>query len=166
MSLLRKPAQLIAPESARLLREARRARRQGFSKVADELAMQSFEQKSKEPTIWRSGERQAMADLKQGLAQAEFKKAQENATQQIAGRQVLADQIKQKAARGDEDTFDYASQEAPKYGVTAGALADFFQRNKLNYGRPTAKVEGASGVQGAGGLKRAIDLPGAKRQYN
>ena len=95
-----------------------------------------------------------MADLKQGLAQAEFKKAQENAAQQIAGRQVLADQIKQKAARGDEDTFDYASQEAPKYGVSAGALANFFQRNKLNYGRPTAKVEGASGVQGA------------KRQYN
>jgi hypothetical protein len=156
MSLLRKASTPIAPESARLLREARRARRQGFSKVADELAMQSFEQKSKEPTIWRSGERQAMADLKQGLAQAEFKKAQENATQQIAGRQVLADQIKQKAARGDEDTFDYASQEAPKYGVTAGALADFFQRNKLNYGRPTAKVEGGSGVQGAG----------AKRQYN
>jgi len=160
MSLLRKASTPIAPESARLLREARRARRQGFSKVADALAMQSFEQKSKEPTIWRSGERQAMADLKQGLAQAEFKKAQEIATQQIAGRQVLADQIKQKAARGDEDTFDYASQEAPKYGVTAGALADFFQRNKLNYGRPTAKVEGASGVQGA------YYLAGAKRQYN
>ena len=166
MSSLSKPATPIAPESARLLREARRAKRMGFERTAEELAMQGFAQKGMEPNIWRSGQRQAMADLKQGLAQAEIKKNQENTAEQLAGRQFLADQIKQKAASGDEDTFDFASQEAPKYGVSPGALASFFQRNKLKYGRPTAKVEGASGVQGAGGVKKAIDLPGGRLFYD
>lgn len=165
MSSLSKPATPIAPESARLLREARRAKRMGFERTAEELAMQGFAQKGMEPNIWRSGERQAMADLRTGLQNAEIQKNKENDAQQLAGRITLADQIKQKAASGDEDTFDFASQEAPKYGVSPGALASFFQRNKLQYGRPTAKVESVTGPQGAGGLKRAIDLPGATRPY-
>ena len=141
MSLLSKPATPIAPESARLLREARRARRQGFSKVAEELAMQGLAQKLKEPNIWRDGQRQAMADLKEGLAQAEINKAREAASQQVAGRKAFADDIKDKAKRGDEDTYDWASQESGKYGVNAGQLANFFDRNNLSRKRTHNKFD-------------------------
>ena len=109
-----------------------RARRKGFVQVANELAMRSFDQKLKEPNIWRDGERQAMADLKEGLAQAEINKAQKAASQQVAGRRAFAEDIKNKAKRGDEDTYEWASQESGKYGVNAGQLANFFERNKLS----------------------------------
>ena len=132
MSLFRS-ARPIAPESARLFREARSAKRKGFDKVAEELAAQGFAQKSMEPSIWKSGERQAMADLKQSLANTEIQKAQENDKQQLAGRIMFADELKKKAAQGDQDTWDYAKQESSKYGVTPSALASFFQRNKMAY---------------------------------
>lgn len=164
MSLLRKASTPIAPESARLLREAMRARRKGFSQVANELAMRSFEQKGMEPTIWKSGERQAMADLKTSLANAEIQKSQEAAQMQNEGRKSFANQIKKTAKENPEEAYGIAQQEAPKYGVTSSQLANFFERNKLpvklNLYRPDevkkteSKVQGASGIQGANGLSR------------
>lgn len=144
MSLLSKPARPIAPESARLLREAMRARRKGFRNVADELAARSFATKLNEPTIWRKEDREAMADLKTSLTNVEAQKNQENTEQQIADRIAFADELKQKAAQGEENVYDYAKQEAPKYGVSVGALANFFQRNKMPY--KTSKIKKASSV--------------------
>ena len=161
MSSLRKPAQLIAPESARLLREARRAKRMGFDRAAEELAMQGFAQKGTEPSIWKSGQRQDMADLKQSLENTEIQKAQENDKQQLAGRIMFADELKKKAAQGDQDTWDYAKQESSKYGVTPSALASFFQRNKMAY-NPSKAVRPE--VLAAQGLVNAIDLPGGRTE--
>jgi hypothetical protein len=159
MSLLSKSARPVAPESARLLREARRARRMGYRDVANKLAEASFIQKGTEPSIGRSEDRNAFADIKEAAAEEEVRAAQDAAAQQFAGRKTFAKGIKEAAEeQGGDDAYNWARQEAPKYGVTAGALANFFERNKIKYKRtaetPVTVVTGE--------MKRAIDLPGGR----
>ena len=163
MSLLSKPARPIASESARLLREARRARRLGYRNVAEKLAEQSFAVKGTEPTIWRSEDREAVADIREQAAEEEVAAAQRAAQQQKSGRKAFANQILKSSKENPDETYEIAKQEAPKYGVSASALASFFERNKLpvkqslteyeepekKQKRPAPGVQGASGIQGA-----------------
>lgn len=157
MSALSKPARPIASESVRLLREAKRARRMGFRDVANKLAEASFIQKGNEPSIGRAESRDKFADIKEAAAEADVQAAQAAEAQQLAGRKAFASGIKEAAKeQGGDEAYNWARQEAPKYGVTAGALANFFERNKIKYKRtPETPVI-------TGELKRAIDLPGAR----
>jgi hypothetical protein len=168
MSLLRKPARPVAPESARLLREARRARRLGYRNVAEKLAEQSFAVKGTEPTIWRSEDREAVANIREQAAEEEVAAAQRAAQQQKSGRKAFANQILKGSKENPDETYEIAKQEAPKYGVSPSALASFFERNKLpvkqnldkydtyekRRNRSSSGVEGASGIEGAYGLTR------------
>lgn len=163
MPPLSEPSRLIAPESRRLLREARRAKRMGFDRTADELAAASFRQKMTEPTISRYDDRMAMAKIKEAAAEQEVRSAQDAAAQQLAGRKAFASGIKEAAKeQGGDEAYNWARQEAPKYGVTAAALANFFERNKIKYKRtPETPIAGgytperASGTQGATGTQSA-----------
>ena len=157
MSALSKPARPIASESVRLLREAKRARRMGFRDVANKLAEASFIQKGNEPSIGRSEDRNVLADIREAAAEAEVQAAQAAEAQQLAGRKAFASGIKEAAKeQGGDEAYNWARQEAPKYGVTAGALANFFERNKIKYKRtPETPVI-------TGEMKRAIDLPGGR----
>ena len=157
MSALSKPARPIASESVRLLREAKRARRMGFRDVANKLAEASFIQKGTEPSIGRAESRDKFADIKEAAAEAEVQAAQDAEAQQLAGRKTFASGITEAAKeQGGDEAYNWARQEAPKYGVTAGALANFFERNKIKYKRtPETPVI-------TGEIKRAIDLPGAR----
>lgn len=125
------PGRPIAPESARLLREARRAQRKGFNRAAEELALQGYAAKLGEPTIGKAEDRMQMQDLKEKLSSQRLAAGQAEAQQQMAGRRAFAEQIKGMAASNPEEAYGFASQEAPKYGVTPSALASFFERNKL-----------------------------------
>lgn len=157
MSALSKPARPIASESVRLLREAKRARRMGFRDVANKLAEASFIQKGNEPSIGRSEDRNVLADIREAAAEQEVRSAQDAAAEQLAGRKTFASGIKEAAKeQGGDEAYNWARQEAPKYGVTAAALANFFERNKIKYKRtPETPVI-------TGEIKRAIDLPGAR----
>jgi hypothetical protein len=131
----------------------------GYRDVANKLAEASFIQKGTEPSIGRSEDRNAMADIREAAAEAEVQAAQDAEAQQRAGRKTFASGIKEAAEeQGGDDAYNWARQEAPKYGVTAGALANFFERNKIKYKRtaetPVTVVTGE--------MKRAIDLPGGR----
>lgn len=163
MSLLSKPARPIASESARLLREARRAKRLGYRNVAEKLAEQSFAVKGMEPSVWKSEDREAVEDIREKAAEEEVAAAQRATQEQKAGRRAFANQILKSAKENPDETYEIAKQEAPKYGVSPSALANFFERNKLpvkqrmseyeepekKQKRPASGVQGASGIQGA-----------------
>lgn len=133
------------------MREARRARRMGFDKVAEELAGASVTQKLTEPNIMRAEDRVAMQDIQAGAQEAAVAKRQEDAQQQLAGRVGFASELKQRAAGNDENLFGYAKMEAPKYGVTPSALASFFERNKLPFNSTTEQkgIAPAANVAGS-----------------
>lgn len=141
----------------------------GFRDVANKLAEASFIQKGNEPSIGRAESRDKFADIKEAAAEAEVQAAQAAEAQQLAGRKAFASGIKEAAKeQGGDEAYNWARQEAPKYGVTAGALANFFERNKIKYKRtpetPAPVIVGeykparASGVQGATGTQGAYGL--------
>lgn len=127
------PPRLIAPESRRLLREARRAKRMGFDKTAEQLASASFSKKMSEPTIGSADDNIKMARLKTGLEQTELQRKQKEQEQQQVGQNYFANEIKDRFKKdGGLATYDWAKNEASKYGVGNSALASFFDRNKMN----------------------------------
>lgn len=136
MSPLRQPPQLIAPESRRLLREARRMKKEGFGRAAEELAMASSGQKSLEPTIGSSEERTFTSQLMPQLEEAKIQ------AQSLAGKEALQGKIgfassleeRAKTLKPGENLYEKAMTEAPKFGVNPAQLTNFFKKKNLGFG--------------------------------
>jgi len=136
MSLMSKSTGPIAPESRRLLREARRMQRAGFKEAAGALAGASAEQKLKEPSIASSEDRLYIRALEEGLENSKI--AQERKDQQsgLEGRIGYAQSILERSKENTpgENLYEKALAEAPKFGVTPVQLAGFFKRKGISYG--------------------------------
>lgn len=136
MSLMSQSSGPIAPESRRLLREARRMQRAGFKEAAGALAGASAEQKLKEPNIASSENRMYARQLESALQGSQM--AQENKDQQagLEGRIGYAQSILERAKNPTpgENLYEKTLTEAPKFGVSPAQLAGFFKRKGLSYG--------------------------------
>jgi hypothetical protein len=154
---LSQPARSIAPESRRLLREARRMKKEGFGRTAEELAMASSAQKSLEPSI-TSSENMAFAEkLGSSLQDVELAQQKKDQASMLQGRVNFAQSIEDRAKNltPGENLYEKSLAEAPKFGVNPADLANFFKKKNLSYGS-TPRVQGASGIQGAtGGMSTA-----------
>jgi hypothetical protein len=148
---LSQPARSIAPESRRLLREARRMKKEGFGRTAEELAMASSAQKSLEPTI-TSSENMAYAEqLGSSLQNAEIVQQKKDQASMLQNRINFAKSILDRA--NDPENYAKSKDESSQFGVTPAQLANFFRKNKLNYGNVNAAPKKYSGVQGSTGLR-------------
>ena len=126
----------IAPESRRLLREARRMQRAGFDKAAEQVALASSEQKMKEPSIGSAERRIYTRDLGTQLEQAKVQANQDAAKEALQGRIGFAQSIEERAktAQPGENIYEKTLAEAPKFGVTPAQLTGFFKRKGLGFG--------------------------------
>jgi len=126
----------IAPESRRLLREARRMQRGGFTQAAGALAGASAEQKLKEPSIGYSKDRLYARQLESDLQGSQM--AQEGRDQKavLEGRIGFAQSIleRSKEPTSGENLYEKTLAEAPKFGVSHAQLAGFFKRKGISYG--------------------------------
>lgn len=149
---LNQPARSIAPESRRLLREARRMKKEGFGRTAEELAMASSGQKSLEPTITSSENMAFTEQLGSSLQEAQIAQQKKDQQSLGQGRINFAQSIEERAKNlaPGENLYEKSLAEAPKFGVNPMELANFFKKKNLSYGS-TPRVQGASGVQGAAG---------------
>jgi len=134
MSSMRKSSGLIAPESRRLLREARRMKRRGFNAAAEQLASASAAQKMNEPTIGNSQERIAARDISSRLEQAAIRAGQAEAKQATQGRIGFAESIEERKNDPGVNIFEKAQAEASKFGVTPAQLTSFFKRRGIGFG--------------------------------
>lgn len=136
MSLMSQSTGPIAPESRRLLREARRMQRGGFTQAAGALAGASAEQKLKEPSIGSSKDRLYARQLGSALQGSQM--AQEGKDQQAAleGRIGFAQSIleRSKEPMPGENLYEKTLAEAPKFGVSPAQLVGFFKRKGISYG--------------------------------
>ena len=136
MSPLRQAPQLIAPESRRLLREARRLKREGFGEAASEMASASAKQKYSEPTIGSSEDRtftnQLLPQLEESRIRAESAAGKEALQGKIGFAESLTE--RSKTLKPGENLYEKALSEAPKFGVNPAQLTNFFKKKNLGFG--------------------------------
>lgn len=147
---LSQPARSIAPESRRLLREARRMKKEGFGEAASKLAVASAGEKSLEPTITSSENMAFTEQLGSSLQDAELAQQKKDQASALQGRINFAQSIEDRSKNlaPGENLYEKSLAEAPKFGVNPADLANFFKKKNLSYGS-MPRVQGASGVQGA-----------------
>lgn len=130
-------ARLIAPESSRLLREARRLRKQGYGKASEEMQMAGTQMKLGEGGGIKSAEdKVATQKLSEQMDQAKFQAAQGAGKEALQGRIGFAQSIEERAktAQPGENIYEKAQAEAPKFGVKPAELTGFFKRKGLGFG--------------------------------
>jgi hypothetical protein len=135
MSLMSQSSGPIAPESRRLLREARRMKRAGFDKAAEQIALAASEQKLKEPSIGSAEQRIFARNLAPQLEQARIQASQAESEKGLEGRIGFAESIEKRAAdlQPGENLYEKTLAEAPKFGVTPAELTGFFKRRGLSF---------------------------------
>lgn len=124
----------IAPESRRLLREARRMKKEGFREAAGQLATASAAQKLKEPGIGSSEQRIAARNITSQLEQAGIRATEADREAGIQGRIGFAKSIEERNMEPGENIFEKSLAEAPKFGVTPAQLTGFFKRKGISFG--------------------------------
>jgi len=129
------PTGLIAPESRRLLREARRMKREGFGQAASDLASASAQQKTMEPTISTFDDRNAARNISAQLQQADVQSRQAAGQEALQGRIGFAGSIEERAKnlQPGENLYEKTLTEAPKFGVTPSQLTSFFKKKNLSF---------------------------------
>lgn len=130
-------ARPIAPESSRLLREARRLRKQGYGKASEEMQMAGIQMKLAEgPGIKSAEDKVSAQKLSEQMDQSKFQAAQGAGKEALQGRIGFAQSIEERAktAQPGENIYEKAQAEAPKFGVTPAQLTGFFKRKGLSFG--------------------------------
>lgn len=130
-------ARLIAPESSRLLREARRLRKQGYGKASEEMMMAGTQMKLGEGGGIKSAEdKVATQKLSEQMDQAKIRSVNEAGQGALQGRIGFAQSIEERAKtmQPGENIYEKAQAEAPKFGVTPAQLTGFFKRKGLSFG--------------------------------
>jgi len=125
----------IAPESRRLLREARRMKRAGFEGAAGALATASAKQKLEEPTLGSAEQRLFARSIGAQLEQAKIQADQATSKEALQGRIGFASSIEERAKnlQPGENLYEKTLAEAPKFGVNPTELTSFFKRKGLSF---------------------------------
>lgn len=127
----------IGSESGAMLRDARKLRRMGFGRAAEQAAAGAIAMRQQERAFGNIGGARKMREFQAGLARAEGTAAGKLGQEQLAGRQAFAGEIRDIAKTDKAAARTYAEENAPKYGVSQSQLATFFGRERLS-APPTA----------------------------
>lgn len=160
----------ISTESGALMRDARRLRRLGFGRAAEQAAAQSVATKQQERAFGNIGGARKLREFQAGLARTEAQAAEKLGQEQLAGRQAFAQELRGMAKAEPSKAYTYAQEQAGKYGLSQSQIASFFGRERLPMtstpsagtmsqpGTPNAP-EGTLGATTAKPAGSAADIP-------